>query len=97
MAYANQEITGCAVECKLKLGEVSVCISAEHDAGQDGLQFEGGFDPQLDIDKVIGGLRETIWDPTQHSTFSDRRLYDRGRKSPLTLIVKISPSTAMGT
>jgi hypothetical protein len=58
MAYANQQVTGCAVEGKLKLGEVSVYISARHDAGQDGLQFAGRVDPQtsIRIDKVIADL-----------------------------------------
>jgi hypothetical protein len=65
MAYANQQMTGCAVECRLKLGEVSICISAEHDAGQDGLQFEGAVDAQtpIRIDKVITDLGKLFGTP----------------------------------
>jgi hypothetical protein len=65
MAYANQQVTGCAVEGKLKLGEVSVYISAQHDAGQDGLQFAGRVDPQtpIRIDKVIADLGKLFETP----------------------------------
>jgi hypothetical protein len=65
MAYANQQVTGCAVEGRLKLGEVSIYISAQYDAGQDGLQFEGRVDPQtpIRIDKVIADLGKLFETP----------------------------------
>jgi hypothetical protein len=65
MAYANQQVTGCAVEGKLKLGEISIYISAQHDAGQDGLQFAGRVDPQtpIRIDKVIADLGKLFGTP----------------------------------
>jgi hypothetical protein len=66
MAYAHRQVTGCAVKCKLKLAGVFIYISAEHDAGLDGLQFEGRIVSQtLGIAEVIDDLNKLFGIPDE--------------------------------
>ena len=56
MVYAHQQMTHCAVECTLPLAGVALVLSAQYDAGQDGLQFDGRTTTAIDITSVIRDL-----------------------------------------
>ncbi|HEY5777827.1 MAG TPA: hypothetical protein VIT00_03770, partial [Terrimicrobiaceae bacterium] len=56
MVYAQQQMTHCTVECTLSLAGVGLVLSAQYDAGQDGLQFDGRTATAIDITSVIQDL-----------------------------------------
>ena len=57
MLYADQQMTHCGVECTLSLAGVGIVLLGLYDAGQDGLQFNGGIDPETPIN-----IRELVRD-----------------------------------
>jgi hypothetical protein len=56
MVYAHQQVTHCAVECTLPLAGVGLVLSAQYEAGQDGLQFDGRTTTAIKITSVIKDL-----------------------------------------
>lgn len=65
MVYANQQVTHCAVACTLPLAGVNIVLSAQYDAGQDGLQFDGRTDPAtpIHIDRMLADLERLFGIP----------------------------------